>query len=96
MMSSKAFVAALVAPCMIVVASAQASAGGDDCRHLPRAEWRPMEDAVSAVRAKGYDIREIERDDGCYEVKVTGRSGEKIELHLDPGTLEVVRTKNRW
>jgi hypothetical protein len=95
-MISKAFVAALIAPCLIVGASVPASASSDDCRHLPRAEWRPMEDAIAAVRAKGYDIREVERDDGCYEVKATGKSGEKVELYLDPGTLEIVRTKNRW
>lgn len=70
-------------------------ADGANCRSIPRAEWRPMAAAVEAVKSKGYEIREIEIDDGCYEVKAFGKSGERIKLYLDPASLEIVRTRNR-
>lgn len=70
-------------------------ASDDECRSVPRSEWRSMEDAVAAVTGMGYAIREIEVDDGCYEVKATGKEGGRVKLYLDPGTLEVVRRRDR-
>lgn len=78
-MNRNALTALLLAPALLVGATGFASASDDHCRYVPRSEWRSIEEAVAAVKAEGYDIREIERDDGCYEVKVFGKSGERID-----------------
>ncbi len=82
-----------------IAAAAIATAGPafatPDCRSGPRSEWRSMEDAVAAVTAKGYQVRETEIDDGCYEVKAIGKDGERVKVYLDPKSLEVVRNKGR-
>jgi hypothetical protein len=91
----KILISALVAAGALTTATASAHASDDHCRYVPRAEWRSKEDAVAAVKSKGYDIREIEIDDGCYEVKAFGKSGERVKLYLDPASLVVVRSRNR-
>lgn len=85
----------LLAVSAIALAAGPAQARDDHCRHVPRAEWRSMEDAAAAVKAKGYEVREIEIDDGCFEVKALGKSGERMKLYLDPGSLDIVRSRNR-
>lgn len=91
----KKLLPAIVAVSALMAANASARADDDRCRYVPRAEWRSIEDAVAAVKSKGYEIREIEIDDGCFEVKASGKSGERIKLYLDPVSLEVVHSRKR-
>lgn len=45
----------------------------------------------SAARGrKGWVVRRIKIDDGCYEIKGTDREGRRIEVTVDPGTLQVI------
>ena len=85
---------ALAAGAMIV-AGQPAWASDADCRGVPRAQWRSIEEAVVAVKAKGYEVRKIEIDDGCYEVHASGSGGERVKLYLDPGSLDIVRSRRR-
>jgi len=49
---------------------------------------RPVIDAgaaAAAVAAAGYtDIREVEFDDGTWEVRATGSDGRRTSVHVDP------------
>ena len=55
-------------------------------------EWKSIDEARAAVDALGYkDIREIERDDGCYEIEASDAEGRRVELYLDPQSLAVVK-----
>jgi len=94
-MQFKTIVPALVAASALFAVAVPAQADDNRCRNVPRAEWRPMEDALAAVKAKGYEIREIKVDDGCYKAKVTGKSGERMKLYLDPASLEVVQSSSK-
>jgi len=80
---------------VLLGAAVPAQASDDDCRSVPQAEWRPTADAIAAVQAQGYEVRQFEVDDGCYEVHAVGKSGERVKLYLDPGSLQIVRTKGR-
>lgn len=71
-----------------------AQASDDECRSVPRSEWRPEADAIAAVKAQGYEVRQFEIDDGCYEIYAIGKAGERVKLYLDPGSLAIVRTKS--
>jgi hypothetical protein len=86
-----ALAAKLIAATVVFVSPVQA---GDDayCGKIPRAEWKPVSEVASALEAKGYQVREIERDDGCYEVEARHQSGERVELYVNPRTLEIVKT----
>src|SRR5690606_3462288 len=77
------------------VATAGPAFASPDCLSGPRSEWRSMEDAVAAVTAKGYQVRETEIDDGCYEIKAIGKEGERVKFYVNPKSLEVVRNTRR-
>lgn len=76
-------------------AGAPAAKASPDCGAAPKAEWRSLEDAAAAVKARGYEVREAEIDNGCYEIKATGKDGERVKFYLDPKSLEAVRNKSR-
>lgn len=81
-----------------LAASSAAALASDDsyCGYVPRAEWRSISEVHTAIEARGYQVREIERDDGCYEVYVRDQSGKRYELYLHPRTLRVVKTERGW
>lgn len=73
------------------VASAQ-TVRNDDSRNAPRhADWMSIGEIVAKVEGQGYRIREIEIDDGLYEIKAIDTNGMRVEVDLDPVTGEPVR-----
>ena len=66
-----------------------ALADDDDCR-VPMADWQPREAVQKMAEAKGWIVRRIKTDDGCYEIKGRDTQGREIEVKLDPGTLAIV------
>lgn len=48
----------------------------------------------SRLSGRGYQIREIERDDGRYEVKARDPQGRCVELYLDRSSGEILRTES--
>ena len=82
---------------LALAAAAPAFAGDDDWRRDGSSACRSGQDAwlsLGAVEeklvAQGYSVREIEVDDGCYEVKVRSAEGARQELYLDPVSGEIV------
>jgi hypothetical protein len=62
---------------------------GDDCA-VPMTDWQPREAVVKLAAERGWDLRRIRIDDGCYEVIGRDAEGRGIEGKLDPATLAVV------
>lgn len=58
---------------------------------VPAAEWKSEAEIKDKLTAAGYTVREIETDDGAYEVKVSDKDGVKMELHVHPATGEILR-----
>jgi hypothetical protein len=63
--------------------------GDGDCR-VPMASWQPRDAVAAMAKAKGWTVRRIKTDDGCYEIKGRDAQGREIEVKVDPATLEVV------
>lgn len=64
----------------------------------PAAPQLTIRDIYDRVEAAGYlEIREIEWDDGRYEVKARNAEGERVKLHVDgsSGAIESVRPRDR-
>jgi hypothetical protein len=70
--------------------SAPAFADKAECPGGPRDKWGGIDAASAKAASLGYTVRKIEIDDGCYEVKGTDKNGAKIELNIDPVTLQPV------
>ena len=79
-----------------VLASDDARTTGDDddavaARSVPAEEWMPASAVAQKLEGQGYTVREIEREDGAYEVYATDPDGERVELYADPRTGDILR-----
>lgn len=75
-------------------AAAPALAGGEEaCGKAPRDRWMNQEAARALATSLGFEVREMEADDGCYELEVADSAGKRFDLSMHPVTGEVVRTE---
>ena len=70
-------------------------AGDDDFRsdrlNVPQDKWLSPTQITEKLDQKGYNVTEIEVDDGAYEVEmVDKRNGTRIEAHVHPATGELL------
>lgn len=69
---------------------AGAALAEQDC-FVPLADWQPREAVVRLAESKGWVVRRIKIDDGCYEIDGKDQAGKRIEVTVHPGTLEVLK-----
>jgi hypothetical protein len=62
----------------------------DEGCFVPMADWQPREAVAELAKSKGWTVRRIKIDDGCYEIKGTDQAGKRIEVTIHPATLEVI------
>jgi len=60
-------------------------------RNVPAEEWMPVTAVAQKLEGQGYTVREIEREDGVYEVEVTDANGMRLEAYVDPRTGDILR-----
>lgn len=68
---------------------------GDDCVD-PVAEWQPKEELRQMMESKGWQVKRIKVDDGCYEVKGLDRDGHEVEGKFSPATLKIVELEIKF
>ncbi|MGY6270947.1 PepSY domain-containing protein [Achromobacter denitrificans] len=66
----------------------------DDC-DVPVERWQSREAVTQMARQKGWDLKRVKIDDGCYEVKGKDQDGRSFKAKLDPETLVIVKMKYR-
>lgn len=54
--------------------------------------WQPQEKLTAMLKAKGWEVRNIKVDGGCYEVYALDEKRERVEAYFHPVTLERVKT----
>ncbi|MBK5934756.1 hypothetical protein C8N32_108132 [Rhodovulum imhoffii] len=74
---------------LVLGLSTGAALAGDDC-HVPMANWQAPQAVQQVAQQKGWTVRKLDIDDGCYEIKGHDSQGRGIEVKLDPATLEMV------
>jgi len=60
------------------------------CDSGPREAWQPEEKLTAMLKGKGWQIRRIKEDGGCYEVYAFNEKGERVEAYFHPRTLAPV------
>lgn len=74
-------------------AAAQGHATGlATCDSGARETWQPQGKLESMLTGKGWKIRRIKEDGGCYEVYAFDDKGERVEAYFHPKTLDLVPT----
>lgn len=77
-----------------VIAGTPAVADEDICVEHPRADWITEEKLAETATALGYDVRKVEEEDGCWEVKGFDAQGNRVEVYFDPVSAEVIKIKS--
>jgi hypothetical protein len=79
-----------------LLASSMAGATGlATCDSGPRSGWQPESKLTDMLKAKGWTVRRVKEDGGCYEVYALNEKGERVEAYFHPVTLDAVPTKSR-
>ena len=65
------------------------------CDSGPKDKWQPQDKLEQALSEKGWKIRRIKEDGGCYEVYALNEKGERVEAYFHPDTLAPVPTAKR-
>jgi hypothetical protein len=65
------------------------------CDSGPESGWQPQEKLSKMLTDKGWQVRRIKIDGGCYEAYVITDKGERQEAYFHPVTLAPVPTKPR-
>lgn len=60
------------------------------CDSGPEKDWKPSADLQQMLEEKGWTVRRIKVDGGCYEVYALDENGQKVEAYFHPVTLEPV------
>ena len=85
---------AAVATLALVAGPAQAT-GLATCDSGPKSGWQPAEKLEAMLKEKGYQVRRIKEDGGCYEVYALDEKGQRGEFYFHPVTLAPVPIKPR-
>ncbi len=62
------------------------------CESGPRESWQPQTKLQQMLEDKGWKVRRIKEDGGCYEVYGLDDKGQRVEAYFHPLTLEPVPT----
>ncbi len=91
-MNTRYFVGAV---CALLLTFGQAAwaTGLATCDSGPKENWVPKEELQSRLEEKGWTVRRIKEDGGCWEVYALDEEGERVEAYFHPETLEQVSTE---
>ena len=76
----------------MVLATRGFATGLATCDSGPRVAWQPPGKLENMLTGKGWKIRRIKEDGGCYEVYAFDEKGERVEAYFHPRTLDLVPT----
>lgn len=86
---------ALALGLLAVLATGAQATGLATCDSGPKSGWQPVEKLEVMLKEKGYTVRRVKEDGGCYEVYALNEKGERGEYYFHPVTLAPVPTKAR-
>ena len=95
MTTGKRLVPVLVLGVMAMLATGAHATGLATCDSGPKSGWQPVEKLEAQLKEKGYIVRRIKEDGGCYEVYAFDEKGQRGEFYFHPVTLVPVPTKAR-
>ncbi len=75
-----------VAAFTLIASNVQAT-GLATCDSGPRDGWQAEDKLAAALKVKGWQVRRIKEDGGCYEVYALDEKGQRVEAYFHPRTL---------
>jgi hypothetical protein len=86
---------ALVTIVALQVSGESLATGLATCDSGPQETWQPQSKLEKQLTDKGWQVKRIKIDGGCYEVYALNEKGERVEAYFHPQTLEPVPTTRK-
>ena len=80
---------------LFIAGGAAQATGLATCDSGPREGWQPTAKLEETLKKKGWTVRRIKEDGGCYEVYGLDDKGARVEAYFHPVTLAPVPIKAR-
>jgi hypothetical protein len=94
-MKPRAFLVALALSGALLPLQPARATGLATCDSGSRESWQPQEKLSAMLKEKGWQVRRIKEDGGCYEVYALNEKGERVEAYFHPRTLAPVPTGSK-
>ncbi len=88
----KSTVPAIVLAIMLSGAAPSNATGLATCDSGARETWQPQEKLEKMLLERGWKIRRVKEDGGCFEVYAFDEKGDRVEAYFHPKTLDLVPT----
>jgi len=85
----------LLAAMAIAVCTSVSATGLATCDSGPSSGWQPIEKLEKQLTERGWTVRRVKEDGGCYEVYAIDDKGKRVEAYFHPVTLAPVPTRPR-
>ncbi len=76
----------------LVSATTSHATGLATCDSGPRESWQSQDKLEKMLADRGWKIRRIKEDGGCFEVYAFDEKGDRVEAYFHPKTLALVPT----
>lgn len=83
---------AALAFCLACLASP--ALADDDC-DVPVGQWQSRDAVREMAAARGWQVRRIKIDDGCYEIRGIDTDGRAFKARIDPQSLAIVKIRHK-
>ena len=70
-----------------IILTGPALAGGK-CSTSPKSAWQPQAKLEAQLASKGFKVRRVKVESGCYEVYATNKDGKRENIAFNAETLE--------
>ncbi|KJS40042.1 MAG: hypothetical protein VR70_06580 [Rhodospirillaceae bacterium BRH_c57] len=85
----------LTAACALALfATTSAAMAADLCPPMEGAK-KTQDDIAAMLKGQGYDVRKMDTEHGCIEMKGMDKDGKRVEVYVHPVTAEVVKIKTQ-
>ena len=79
----------------LFAATSASATGLATCDSGPKSGWQPQDKLEKELTAKGWKVRRIKEDGGCYEVYAMDDKGQRVEAYFHPVTFAPVPTTKK-
>jgi hypothetical protein len=86
---------ALILSAFTTLATPSLATGLATCDSGPKSGWQSSDTLEKQLVAKGWQVRRIKEDGGCWEVYALDETGKRVEAYFHPVTLARVPVKER-
>ena len=91
----KNILAAIIGSTAFLFVAPAVATGLATCDSGAESGWKSQDALKRQLTAKGWQVRRIKIDGGCYEVYAINDKGDRVEVYFHPATFNHVLTSQR-